>query len=512
MTHRGIRAGPVISRNSSHMLAMNTSPRLLRWTFLLVCGAAVLPLLAAEPVPLRCSFTAGTTNGYRVTLESPSETSPRKYEGTLVYTVKSVDENAAVLQMRGQFVPKRETGPMIYMPEGPWGGGWRFGPMPPFAEARVDSQGRVVRTQGIPEIPKLLESYASVLFEPFPKDAAAEWRSETEMTAEEDASARTPGGPYYGGYYGGFPGSGLPRLAGTRTVNCRILEAGPETVRLGKQVEFRSWLRTGDQPRLVVSGKSELVFDRGTGLLRTLKFEGSSITTTPDLTQRTPLVLRIEPLPTEELAMALPVPGAKPPVLGEAEFKKLLEDLHSGDSGAQIQAASRLMSSDFASRANELLPVVLPFASGSDPILRQLAAAVLAKAATTEHVPLLLKLLRGEDFGQQQSVLEALRRLKDKRAIEPLTELVARGAGSAQMAAETLASFGPVVEAAALRLLNEKHIETRRRGCEILQKVGTNQSLEMLKGLVGEDDNMLNQSATEAIRAIRAREGSGAGQ
>jgi hypothetical protein len=78
--------------------------------------------------------------------------------------------------------------------------------------------------------------------------------------------------------------------------------------------------------------------------------------------------------------MALPIPGAKPAVLGEAEFKKLLEDLRSGDSGAQIQAASRLMSSDFASRANDLLPEVLPFASGSDPMLRQLAAAVLAKA------------------------------------------------------------------------------------------------------------------------------------
>jgi hypothetical protein len=132
------------------------------------------------------------------------------------------------------------------------------------------------------------------------------------------------------------------------------------------------------------------VFDRSTGLLRNSEFEGLSVSTTPDLTQRTPLRLRIEPLPPDHYAKLLPAPGGKPPILSEADFKSLLVDLRSAETATQVQAASRLLGTDLSARCGELLPIVL----------------------------------------------------------------------------------------------------------------------DMLKALIGEDDNMLNQSATEAIRAIRARQGS----
>lgn len=133
------------------------------------------------------------------------------------------------------------------------------------------------------------------------------------------------------------------------------------------------------------------------------------------------------------------------------------------------------------------------------------AANVLAKAALPEHVPVLLRMLQEEARGQQHQAIEAFRRIRDKRSIQPMADLIASGSEASSEAADTLGDFGPIAEEAALKLLNEKHAETRRHACHILLKSGTPKSIEALQAIVAAGLPNLSPKAAEAIRAIQMR-------
>jgi len=117
----------------------------------------------------------------------------------------------------------------------------------------------------------------------------------------------------------------------------------------------------------------------------------------------------------------------------------------------------------------------------------------------------MIRLLRRAEQGNRRELMDGLRRLKDSRAIEPLADLVARGGFDAQGATEILGSFGPAAEEAALQLLKERNLETRRYACDILRQVGGARSLEPLKAQMLERDQNLNQAATTAARAVQDR-------
>jgi HEAT repeat protein len=77
----------------------------------------------------------------------------------------------------------------------------------------------------------------------------------------------------------------------------------------------------------------------------------------------------------------------------------------------------------------------------------------------------------------------------------------------AHQAASALREIGPEAEAAVLRLLKEKHLETKREACNILRQIGTRKSIDPLREAMLAPDQMLSQAATEAVRAIQSRAG-----
>jgi len=215
----------------------------------------------------------------------------------------------------------------------------------------------------------------------------------------------------------------------------------------------------------------------------------------------------------EELAAAAAAPPSMFPTpaplvkLAANELPKLAADLKSADLATRHAAAARLSRADLESPSTELVQLVASLCSDTDQGIRQSVAMFLKTYATTNEVPLLLKLLKDSDWSARQNAIKALCRLRDERAIEPLTDEVARGpSGVEQDACTALVSIGAPAEPAVLELFKERSTETRRQACRILQQIGTSKSLEPLQSLVGDPDQSLSQMAGEAIRAIKQRE------
>jgi HEAT repeat protein len=188
------------------------------------------------------------------------------------------------------------------------------------------------------------------------------------------------------------------------------------------------------------------------------------------------------------------------------ELQKLMADLKSADIGTRRSAAGRLSKAELDSSSPDLLERMASLSTDGDNSIRQSVASFLNTYGTTNQVPSLLKLLKDSDWMAHQTAIKALGRIKDERAIEPLTHDVARGGSSVQDASSALIRIGSPAEKAVLQLLNEGSIETRRHACRILQQIGTSKSIEPLQDLVGDPDQSLSQTAVEAIRAIEYRE------
>jgi HEAT repeat protein len=110
----------------------------------------------------------------------------------------------------------------------------------------------------------------------------------------------------------------------------------------------------------------------------------------------------------------------------------------------------------------------------------------------------------GRDYSMRSYASRDWVALKDKRAVEPVVALIAEGVETYQ-AVEVLAKIGSEAEDAALTLLKEKHLDTRRQGCNILGRIGTKKSLEPLRELMLDTDYSLSSSAAEAVRSIQTR-------
>jgi HEAT repeat protein len=156
---------------------------------------------------------------------------------------------------------------------------------------------------------------------------------------------------------------------------------------------------------------------------------------------------------------------------------------------------------------DELINLITGMALDTDTFVRMTAANFLGSHGTTNQVPVLLKLLKDTDWGSRQAATKALGRLKDERAIIPLTDAIAQGGSSyGQDASAALINIGQPAETAVLALLNERNFDTRRQACTILQHIGTNASLAALENQVGESDQSLSQAAMEAIHQIKMRQ------
>ncbi|MGZ8899613.1 MAG: HEAT repeat domain-containing protein [Limisphaerales bacterium] len=479
--------------------------------------ASLLPLLfltaSAAESDLRYKFHEGTTNGYRVTIESASENNPRRFEGIILVGVRSVEENVATVFLRGRLQPKQDAnaapqfdGPMFHPhhfgPSDPWQQLLRMSTLPPFNEAQIDPLGRILRTAALPDLPKPLENLAALLFPTLP--TGNETTTESTIVVDEEASGRGP--QMHGGFHPGMmQGNASGRLTDIRKETSRRLAPADGLQPFSREVDFRSLAKTDDQPRLAMKSKAEAFLDPATGLLQSLKLEGNSAVSTLDMLRKFSVVVKVEKVVGDELARAINDAAERMPNLAEPDVDALLAQLKHDDHARRMEAVQRLLAANLDQHAKRILPIVMPFLNDNDHSLKMLAGRVLSRAATEEHLPILYRILKQEDQGQHHDAIQAIGRIGHKDSIQPLADMIAYGSNNAYAAAQALGEYGSAAEEATLALLKEKHLETRRQACQILQKAGTTKSIDTLQAVIAAGDPQLIHEATEAVRSIRQR-------
>lgn len=487
------------------------SPHLLPTAAVLAFALTATAADAVTPVEIRYRFAPDQTNAYRVSFETTVGEQTSTLAGVVFVHVRKVEDGVATLGFRGNVTPLATAGqpPMLGVPYHPFGGPWRPGPITlhPNSEIRVDELGQVVRQSSYgPELPAPFGSVMGLFFHAVPGAAGAEWQSTADVLIEDETAANERPGRYFGPY--GDARSGY-QLAARRTAKTRLTATADAAVTVESRVEVASWLKSGGEPRLKAISEGVIVLDRKTGWVRSAEYRSQSVTTTVNLMLRRPMSLSVRLLEGDELKRelaALTPADAPPPKITSAELPCLLRDLESVDETTRMTAINRFQVGEVEEVTAELLAAAVKLSGSPDYPERAAAGHLLGRYGTSEQVPAMLKLVAWSQPGNQREVLEALGRLKDPRAIVPLTDLIARGNYESDFVVQMLQHFGPVAETAALNLFKERHTQTRRLACVLLGEVGTRKSTDTLREQMLDPEEQVAQAATQALRAIQQRE------
>jgi hypothetical protein len=193
-------------------------------------------------------------------------------------------------------------------------------------------------------------------------------------------------------------------------------------------------------------------------------------------------------------------PGADADAVAKALF-----DLKSIDYHRRMKALERLKDQKPDGRREEVLKAVDSLLHDPHPPYHDAAMDVIVIWAPDQAVTILLPLLSDVHMFPHKHLMQILGRLKDARAIEPLTACLGDPIEATDAVTE-LKQFGPAAEKSVAKRLTERNGRAREAACDLLKDIGTKESLPALE-VVAQDkkDRALASRATEAIKAIRAR-------
>jgi HEAT repeat protein len=195
----------------------------------------------------------------------------------------------------------------------------------------------------------------------------------------------------------------------------------------------------------------------------------------------------------------------RPRPLTEEERTKLLTELGADDVPRRTAAANllkkRIPGDDRAVMAAALARLL----DHNDQPLRNAAAGALAKWATAEEVPALVKILDEPATGARWAAIDALGELRDPRSIEPLVGRLSVPIDRLK-AIWALEKFSSDIEKPLVALVEHDEPDVRRSAIELLGKKGTEASLFVLEQRAAHDDDARVRSAAgEAVAAIKKR-------
>jgi HEAT repeats len=486
----------------------------------LFCLGFALTMPAREAAP-RYKFTVGETNAFAVEFTVRNESGSEVNTGKVFLVTKEVTTNSAKLVCRGTLKSEVKRTP----PRGPGYFGGFFPGMtqnmnvfPNDCEIELDAQGREIRDGGDYVLDAPLGKLVQSLFAPLPAKSSEDASVTVTLLddpfwlgpAESFLNVRMNGQPISMNY---FYMNGQRNQLATLAANCqsatRQKNSTADALEFHRQVKLESFTQTAGEPRLTASTETDLVFDRKTGRLATIDTQGEAVSQTDAASRHAKVTFKAHLLTGAELAAATAPPPPPPPPhkLAGAELDKLAADLKSSEAETRRAAIRQLNGVEVVSPSPELVDLVAGQALDSDSFVRMTAANFLGTYATSNQVPVLIKLVKDSDWSVRQPALKALGRLKDERAIQPLVDLLARNGNSyGQDTTSALINFGPAAEKAVLGLLNERSADTLRQACNVLQQIGTGDSLEPLQKLVGDSDQQVSQAAVDAVRAIKQRQ------
>ena len=203
-------------------------------------------------------------------------------------------------------------------------------------------------------------------------------------------------------------------------------------------------------------------------------------------------------------AMPPPLPPAVTNPNDSNFFPSNLADLSSRDAGRRRQALERFKSvppTQMRMR-KEIAAAMTERLSDEDTYVRRSAAEALAKWGGADAVPALNKALADPDWTVRRAVLASLGTLGDASSAEPAAALLAT---DRYAAAECLRRIGPVAEPAVLAQLETADGQLTSAALDVLEKIGTEQSLPALEQMAAGEDFHLSVAAKRTIKAIEQR-------
>jgi hypothetical protein len=200
-----------------------------------------------------------------------------------------------------------------------------------------------------------------------------------------------------------------------------------------------------------------------------------------------------------------PQPPPPPKVLTNADIDRLLTDLKSGEPFRQQKAAIDLRLANAEHPRRKEIAVALEANMGlANFVPRDSAAQALAVWAVKDNVPALLKAIDHESFVVRDSAMEALGKLKEERAAEPLAKKLPRFETRAA-ASKTLKALGPGAESAVLPYLEHEQWDVRLEACQILKEIGGAKSVPALEKATSDSNGSVALVARQALDAARGR-------
>ncbi len=474
----------------------------------------------------RYKFAAGTTNVYAVEISTRSEAGLDVMTGNVVLVTKEVNTNSIKLLCRGMLMVENtrasQGSPWMspgHFPARP------FYPFPMGCEIEINNHGLEIRDSGDYVLTVPLGKLVQSLFEPLP----AKWSDEetTDQTTVLDE-------PFWLGPAASFLPTrmneqtiapmvrlnGYPQpTAAALTLSCQVSshakDSTNDTVEWHKQTNFRSLAMSGNEPRLIANCEFASMFDRTAGLLANIEKKADLTSVTETTVRKAKTIFKAHLLQGAALTAALAPPKttysprvpSAPRKLNSADLDQICADLKSPNIETRRAAIHKLDWTEFEAPSAELVHLVGQIWLESDPGTRITAENFLGTYATSNEVDVLLKMVKASDYHSLATAAKALGRLKESRAAPALADWIARnGSVNTQEAIPALINIGTPAEKAVLALLTEHNADTRRIACNILQQIGTGETLDALQKLVGDSNESTSQAAAEAIRAIKLRQ------
>jgi HEAT repeat protein len=155
-----------------------------------------------------------------------------------------------------------------------------------------------------------------------------------------------------------------------------------------------------------------------------------------------------------------------------------------------------------AARRQEVAAALVPLLGDADASVRRESVEVLGALADQESLPLLLQAL--QDRETRTTAIKALGNFKDEWAAEAVAERLEDFFERGEAAA-ALKKMGPVAEKAVLARLFHKDWQVSTTVCDILETIGTRQSLPDLEKMAARNDIVMAPRAKKTIQAITAR-------
>ena len=191
------------------------------------------------------------------------------------------------------------------------------------------------------------------------------------------------------------------------------------------------------------------------------------------------------------------------PLTGDRETDRLLAMLGGKNGGASHDAAMRLAKM----QPNQHRPLVAgklaEVLQTAELWRRTSLLRALGVWGTAKEVPILIHFLDDADINTRNEVLQALGKMRDKRAVEPAIRCLA-SLQTTWHAEQALKAMGSLAEKDLLEVLSQPDKDLWAPALRILKEVGTEQSIPALEA-ASEGDFSIRGQARDALETVRKR-------